>query len=154
MNESEKPFFPDIFKEKMRSCDDIEDADMRRDCKITILEDAVQKIGTNQKPVQWWLEVIAEGTKPLFDEIRNEMATKEDLDIKFNALEVRLGKLRGEMASKEDLEQLKTDLLSALEDYIKDTDDKFEKISRKIDNFDARVFKALGINDKKQNKKN
>ena len=85
-----------------------------------------KKIGTNQKPVQWWLEVIAEGTKPLFDEIRNEMATKEDL------------------------EQFKNDILNAFDDHAKDRDSKFEKLGQKIDNFDDRVFKALGVNEKRK----
>ncbi|MHA1439284.1 MAG: hypothetical protein ACTSPD_17065 [Promethearchaeota archaeon] len=159
MNESEKPFFPEIFEEKMRKCDEIEDVQHRRDCKIDILEDAVKKIGANQKPVQWWLEVIAEGTKPLFDELRKEMATKkdlelmatkkdlelmatkEDLNVKFNALDVRLGTMR------EDLKTFKDNIINIFEDNVKDANDKFEKLNDKIDNFDKRLFKALGIDE-------
>ena len=137
MNEMEKKtFFPEIFEEKMRKCNGIEDVQQRRDCKITILEDAVKKIGAGQKPVQWWLEVIAEGTKPLFDGIKNEM------DVGFN-----------ETATREDLERFKTDVTGAVHNNNKDLNEKFdelrEELSRKRDDFHERLFNALGHNEKK-----
>ncbi|MHA1251586.1 MAG: hypothetical protein ACTSRP_16460 [Candidatus Helarchaeota archaeon] len=110
MNETNESFFPEIFEEKLRKCDKIKDDKLRHECKISVLIDAVRKIGVNQKPVQWWLEVIAEGVRPLLDKIRNEMATKDELNTKFNSLNVKIGLIREEMATKEDIKRLKEDI--------------------------------------------
>ena len=139
MNESERPFFPDIFVEKMRKCDGIEDPEKRRDCKITILEDAVMKIGENQKPVSWWLEVIGEGTKPLFNEI------KEEMGVKFNSLDVRLGKMRSEMVTKDDLKGVKDDL----KDDIKKLDERLKDDIKKLDDGIGAISAHLGVGEEK-----
>ncbi|MGV9205785.1 MAG: hypothetical protein ACOC44_17385 [Promethearchaeia archaeon] len=109
---NEKPFFPDIFKEKLDKCDDIEDPGTQRDCKIKVLEDAVLKIGEHQKPVSWWLEVIAEGTKPLFENVNKRIGDlNETVNGVMNSnvtIRETVGEILQKMATKEDLKKTAT----------------------------------------------
>jgi len=67
----------DLEKE-FKECEKIKNPIKQNTCKINVLAKEVGKLEKEQKPVQWWLEVIAKGTKPMFDDLKEGQKRIED----------------------------------------------------------------------------
>ena len=75
MNDSESEL-----DKKIRECDKIKDQNKKLNSKIDVIKEELKTIKSDQHPVEWWLEVIAAGTKPMFDKV----------DERFNKVDERL----------------------------------------------------------------
>ena len=93
-NESEMSF-----EKKMKECEKLKDPVQRHECKINALEKEIRKIGSEQKPIQWCLEVIAEGTSPMFDKIdRSIKDLQGEMNEKFEKVDDQFNKINKEIA--------------------------------------------------------